>query len=125
MLNRFIIDGYVDSYHYDSVNFSPNSTHEDDHHSNFVSFLKDQYSEPFMANGQFHTNFCPAKYSPSKDQTNPFIYGNESYHFHRWIRTVWQISPVPDGVDFNDHLRLILESKDEFLSSNVAKLLAT
>lgn len=91
----------MDSFKYDRTRFG--RTLESDHHCNFVSFKEDIFSEPFQGeDGVFDCNFSPAKYCSTKDQKSPYIYGNENFHIHRWIKSLWQISPVPRGVDYNE-----------------------
>jgi hypothetical protein len=122
VLNRFIIDGYVDSYHYDSEKVV--KTLESDRHCNFVSFKEDIFSEPFQGvDGVFNCNYTAAKYSSSNDQTKPYIYGNDNFHFHRWINSVWQISPVPLDADYKQYLNNINASQEEFRSLQLAKKL--
>jgi hypothetical protein len=75
---------------------------ESDHHCNFVSFMKDTFSEPFTQGGVFHQNYSPAKYSKDADQDLPFIYGNEGFHFHRHVKSLWQLSPGPSDVIFEE-----------------------
>ena len=120
VLNRFIIDGYVDSYHYDSEKVE--KTLESDRHCNFVSFKEDIFSEPFKGvDGVFNCNYTAAKYSSSHDQMKPYIYGNDNFHFHRWINSVWQISPVPLDADYEGYFNNINASKEEFRSLQLAK----
>ena len=92
MLNnniRFIIDGWVNSKGYQGGT-GDESFHED-HHSNFVCFKGNIYSEPFLdEDNNYMINFQPAKYSKTLDQTKPFIYGKPSHHFHRYIKALWQ-----------------------------------
>ena len=99
-------------------------SYEEGHHANFASFLKDTYSEPFLApDSTINNGYMPAKYDRKSidfDDNIPVLYGKESHNFHRYIKSLWQLTPVSAYKNFDKVLTDINVMKYESYSRRVA-----
>ena len=65
-----------------------------------------------------------AKYDPNLDPNVPFLYGKPSHHFHRWIKGIWHLIPIPEGANYNEIQERSLARKKEIDSNILARKFA-